>query len=340
MTAPASAWFTTFGRPRTGATRLLCMAGGGAFASEFQEWPEALGGSADVVAVVLPGRERRIREPAIHSMTELVDALATEIEPWLDEPLAMFGHSLGALVLFELASTLRDRFSPVHLFVSSERAPTVPPPWYLPSSCSDEDILNHVRELNGAPEDVLVNRAFMRSFLPGMRADIGVRESYCPDPAAPVLTCPITAFAGDHDSLAGTLEEARAWERETSGPFEMVVVPGRHLFLRTHLSIITDHTAARLAAARSEAYDYGTPTERQLAMIWADVLKLDKVRRDQDFFDLGGDSLLATKVVLETRRTWNIDFTLRALIDTPVLADLAGEIDLRANQGQEVKNAN
>jgi len=249
-----SAWFTTFGRPRTGATRLLCMSGGGAFASEYQRWPEALGRSADVVAVVLPGRERRIREPGIHAMTELVDALATEIEPWLDEPMAMFGHSLGALVLFELASSLRNRFSPVHLFVSGERAPTVRSPSYLPSSCTDEDILNHVRELNGAPEDLLVNRAFMRSFLPGMRADISVRESYCHDFQAPPLSCPITAFVGDHDSPAGTLEEARAWGLETSGPFEMVMVPGRHLFLRTDFSIVTDHTAAKLADACSEVF--------------------------------------------------------------------------------------
>ena len=78
--------------------------------------------------------------------------------------------------------------------------------------------------------------------------------------------------------------------------------------------------------------DFETQTERQLAMIWADVLKLDKVGRDQDFFGLGGDSLLATKVVLEARRIWNIDFTVRVLIDTPVLAELAERIDLWANQ--------
>ncbi|GGS43699.1 phosphopantetheine-binding protein [Streptomyces violaceus] len=73
--------------------------------------------------------------------------------------------------------------------------------------------------------------------------------------------------------------------------------------------------------------DFETQTERRLATIWADVLKLDKVSRDQDFFVLGGDSLLATKVVLEARRIWNIDFTVRVLIDTPALADLAERID-------------
>ncbi|MFI1018259.1 phosphopantetheine-binding protein [Streptomyces sp. NPDC020965] len=73
--------------------------------------------------------------------------------------------------------------------------------------------------------------------------------------------------------------------------------------------------------------DYETQTEHRLAMIWAAVLKLDKVGRDQDFFGLGGDSMLATKVVLEARRVWDIDFTVRVLIDTPVLADLAARID-------------
>lgn len=79
--------------------------------------------------------------------------------------------------------------------------------------------------------------------------------------------------------------------------------------------------------------DFETQTERQLAMIWADVLKLDKVGRDQDFFSLGGDSLLATKVVLAARRTWNIKFTVRVLIDAPVLADLAERIDLWVDEG-------
>ena len=78
--------------------------------------------------------------------------------------------------------------------------------------------------------------------------------------------------------------------------------------------------------------DFETRTEHQLATIWADILKLDKVGRDQNFFNLGGDSLLATRVVLEARRVWNIDFTVRVLIDTPVLADLAERIDVWANQ--------
>ncbi|MEU6643640.1 phosphopantetheine-binding protein [Saccharomonospora sp. NPDC046836] len=78
--------------------------------------------------------------------------------------------------------------------------------------------------------------------------------------------------------------------------------------------------------------DFETRTEHQLAEIWAGVLKIDKIGREENFFNLGGDSLLATKVVLAARRRWQIDFTVRVLIDRPVLADLAEHIDLWAHQ--------
>jgi hypothetical protein len=81
--------------------------------------------------------------------------------------------------------------------------------------------------------------------------------------------------------------------------------------------------------------DFTSPTERELAAIWADVLKLQVVKRDQDFFEIGGDSLLATKVVLRARRAWQIKFTVRVLLDAPVLADLAVRIDqMTAEAGQ------
>jgi acyl carrier protein len=71
-----------------------------------------------------------------------------------------------------------------------------------------------------------------------------------------------------------------------------------------------------------------TPTEQELARIWVEILELDSVSRDQDFFDIGGDSLTATKVVLLARRAWNVRFTVRVLLDSPVLKDLAERIDI------------
>ncbi|MEU0214013.1 phosphopantetheine-binding protein [Streptomyces sp. NPDC006265] len=74
--------------------------------------------------------------------------------------------------------------------------------------------------------------------------------------------------------------------------------------------------------------DLKTLTEQRVAAIWAEVLGLDSIGRDQDFFDIGGDSLLATKVVLQLRRVWKARFTVRLLLDAPVLKDLADRIDL------------
>ncbi|OON71558.1 phosphopantetheine-binding protein [Streptomyces tsukubensis] len=84
-----------------------------------------------------------------------------------------------------------------------------------------------------------------------------------------------------------------------------------------------------------EDNEFSTPTERRLAEIWAEVLRLDTVKRDQDFFEIGGDSLLATTVVLEACRVWDVKFTVRVLLAAPVLAELAERVDeLVARAGQ------
>lgn len=89
-----------------------------------------------------------------------------------------------------------------------------------------------------------------------------------------------------------------------------------------------------------EDSEYNTPTERRLAEIWAEVLRLEKVKRDQDFFEIGGDSLLATTVVLKACKAWEVKFTVRVLLDAPVLADLAERIDrLVADPGRQPARA-
>lgn len=85
--------------------------------------------------------------------------------------------------------------------------------------------------------------------------------------------------------------------------------------------------------------DLGTPTERRLAKMWVEVLDTQTVARDADFFEIGGDSLLATKVVLRARRLWNMNFTVRLLLDAPVLCDLAERIDILVAQGAAAKAA-
>jgi medium-chain acyl-[acyl-carrier-protein] hydrolase len=236
----ASSWFTSFGGSATGNVSLLCLAGAGAYASEFRSWPQAMGGLVDVRAILLPGRERRIREPSIATMPELVDALAEAMRPWTNEPVALFGHSSGALVMFELARRLSrtDSAEVSHLFVSGQPGPKIRPPC-PPASSSDDELIEYIRSLGGAPDDVLANRAFMRAYFPGMRADLAVYEGYLVDQDRSLLDCPITAFAGARDTET-TPADIDTWRRETTGPFRLAVLPGDHFFLRTLLPVLAD----------------------------------------------------------------------------------------------------
>jgi medium-chain acyl-[acyl-carrier-protein] hydrolase len=234
-----SIWFTNFSRSTSSGPHLLCLASAGAYASEFMSWPAKTAGRVDVQAVLLPGRERRIREPCLTAMPELVDGIAQAL-PWKDEPIALFGHSFGALAMFELARHLQrtEIARVVHLFVSAQPAPTLPQ-HYPPPTASDEAIIEYIRALGGAPEDVLANPAFMRAYFPGMRADLSVHQKCGYDPQPPLLDCPITAYSGTDDTIA-TSAKMNPWQNQTTGPFRLVEVPGGHFFLRTSLPTLLD----------------------------------------------------------------------------------------------------
>ncbi|WP_063061504.1 thioesterase II family protein [Nocardia sienata] len=248
MSAP-SPWFTDFGRPATGAPRLLCLAGAGAFASEFHAWPAAFAGIADITAIVLPGRERRIRETGITDMDGLVREIAAELNEVIDseQPFSLFGHSLGALVMFELARHLRSvaGHRPSRLFVSAQSAPGVRET-HPPAASTDAELVDYIRSFGGAPEDVLANAAFMAAYFPGMRADLALYENYRYLPE-PLVDQPITTYRGGSDH---TIDPAdmRGWAAVTGGPCTAVEIDGGgHLFLRTHLDELVADIGARLS---------------------------------------------------------------------------------------------
>ncbi len=145
----------------------------------------------------LPGRESRLRDPCFTGLEPLVQALP----PYLDMPYAFFGHSLGALIGFELARALvrESRPGPVHLFVSDHSAPQIqnpdPPIHQLP----EPDFIKKLRHLNGTPGEVLQHAELMALLLPVLRADFAINETYVYIPGS-LLDCPISAFGGLQDS--------------------------------------------------------------------------------------------------------------------------------------------
>lgn len=211
--------------------RLFCFPYAGGGASFFRTWREILWPEIEVCAIQLPGRENRFREPPFAKLSSLVDALAEVLYPDLDFPFAFFGHSLGSLISFELTRLLRRQKAPgpMQLFVSGRRAPQVhdpdPPIYQLP----DAEFIEELHRFNGTPKAVLDNPELMEVFLPLLRSDIGLDETYVYDHEAP-LDCPISAFGGLEDEEVNR-EELSEWDVQTRSRFNIQMFPGDHFFL-------------------------------------------------------------------------------------------------------------
>jgi medium-chain acyl-[acyl-carrier-protein] hydrolase len=173
-----------------------------------------------------------MREPSFTAIDPLVRELSRALLPELDLPFAFVGHSMGALIAFELARLLRREhaLSPAYMFVSARPAPQLPsfdaPIHLLPRAV----FLEHLRtRYNGIPEAILREPELMELFLPTVRADFKMIESYDYVPREP-LGCPMIAFGGLQDDLV-TKRELRAWQEQTNAAFDLHMFPGGHFFL-------------------------------------------------------------------------------------------------------------
>ncbi|MEW6367299.1 MAG: alpha/beta fold hydrolase [Acidobacteriota bacterium] len=229
--------------------RLFCFPYAGGAASVFRQWAEGAPQEIEVVAIQLPGRENRWREPAVASMCEVIEPLRESILPCLGLPFAFFGHSLGALVAFELARLLHRRSDPqpIQLFVSGRRAPQLPPRRPPVHALPDAELVDFLRRLNGIPQEILGNQEVMSLFLPVIRADFSVNETYS-YAAEQTLECPIWAFGGLEDSEVDR-ESLEAWDRHTAASFSVRMFPGDHFYLHANRTPLTRLIFHRLLAS-------------------------------------------------------------------------------------------
>jgi surfactin synthase thioesterase subunit len=236
-------------RPNGGARfRLFTFPYAGGGGSAFRPWIADLPPEIELCVVQLPGREARWGEPPFTRMTDLVPALATGIRPHLDRPYAFFGHSLGALICFELARALRAAGAPdpVHLFASAHRAPRSPNPHPEMRHMADGPFVDEIgRRYGGIPPVVLENPELVQLMLPFLRADFTVFETY-QYREEPPLACPITAFGGVSDDYVRP-EALEAWAQETTGGFSVRVFPGGHFFLQDHRAALVASVCGTLA---------------------------------------------------------------------------------------------
>jgi medium-chain acyl-[acyl-carrier-protein] hydrolase len=227
----ASQWFTRPKSNQQARLRLFCFPYAGGNAHAFSKWPQQLPPGVEVLAAQLPGRASRIREPPHTGLHALVEELGRAVRPYLDVPFAFFGHSMGAMIGFELARLLRREGvgAPTHLFVSGRRAPQIPNTDALTYNLPDAELIEQLRRLNGTPPAVLEHPELMQLMLPLLRADFEVVETYRYVDEPP-LDCPISAFGGLQDPEV-TREQLEAWRAQTTSGFVRRMFDGDHFFL-------------------------------------------------------------------------------------------------------------
>lgn len=218
--------------------RLLCFPYAGGKASIFRTWSDGLLPDIEVCPLQLPGRGNRLKDPPFTQLPYLIQAMVPALLPRLDIPFALFGHSMGALISFELARHLRREYSlsPVHLFVSGRQAPQLPPLYAPLHPLPDPEFMAALHRLRGTPEPVLQNADMMQLLLPLLRADFTLSETYVYTSEAP-LDCSISAFGGIQDELVN-YDGLAAWRDQTWGIFKLHLMPGNHFFLNDARELI------------------------------------------------------------------------------------------------------
>jgi medium-chain acyl-[acyl-carrier-protein] hydrolase len=229
--------------------RLLCFPYAGGSSGIYREWQKGLPASIEVCAIQLPGRGSRVNETPFTNVHELVRAASDDLLAIVDRPFALFGHSMGALIAFEFAHSLRDQTGreAEHLLVSSRRAPHLPSD-RMTYSLPPAEFLAELSQLKGTPREVLEHPELMEVFMPLLRADFQLIQTYDYVPRAP-LDCPLTVIGASHDDEV-TDEKLSAWRGYTTGEFSLRIVPGDHFFINTSRPQLLDLLARTLATAK------------------------------------------------------------------------------------------
>jgi medium-chain acyl-[acyl-carrier-protein] hydrolase len=219
-------------RTKTPSLRVFCIPYAGGSADIYRAWQRWFPEQIDICLVHLPGRGTRVREEPFTQLTPLVKSIAAHIGGEIKVPYVLYGHSMGALLSFELARELlsRHRNAPAHIFVSGCRAPqwpkTGPPTFNLPH----DKFIGELKRLNGTPKMVLDDPELMEVFLEILRADFEVVDTYkyC---TGERFSCPITVYGGLQDERI-SVESCHAWQEQTSASCKVQMFEGDHFFIR------------------------------------------------------------------------------------------------------------
>ena len=240
-----SSWVRRFHPAQDRPVRVVLLPHAGGSASFYLPLSEALAPHADVLTIQYPGRLDRLAEPCLDTIDELADGVLAALLPWLDRPIVLFGHSMGATVAFEVAGRLeRDKdVLPRCLIVSCRLSPADNRDEGI-RLLDDDGLLAEVATLSGTDPQVLAEPELRELILPVLRNDYRAVESYVYTPAPP-LRCPILALAAEADPRL-TVADVDRWRDYTTGPFTLQTFPGGHFYLTDHRDAVARAVIDRL----------------------------------------------------------------------------------------------
>lgn len=229
----ASRWIERTGNRTTPRFRMFCFPYAGGTAAIFRDWAETVALDVEICAIRLPGREGRHADPPFRRAERVAESLTPILQDFLDLPFVMFGHSMGAILAYEITRAIRTATAvePRALLVSAHRAPHLPRRGRDRHDLPREQLIAELKALNGTPAEVFQHDDLLDFVLPILRSDLELVESWS-SPAGVRLSCPVVAFAGSDDRNVSA-EEVAGWAAVTSGPFRSVALAGDHFFINS-----------------------------------------------------------------------------------------------------------
>jgi len=243
----ASLWMPYCEQAPAARLTLFCFHCAGSGASMFRTWRPHLPAEIDLRAVQLPGRENRLKERAYTHIEPLIDDATQALKPHLDKPFAIFGHSMGALVGFEVARRIRRSYQrdPVHLFFSSYPAGQLVQFRQSIANLPDDEFVDRAIRYHWIPDRLLKNREWTKALSEILRADVATCESYVYQDDEPFM-CPVSVFGGLEDFYVSR-DELLAWQEQARGSFKLRLFPGNHSYHQDCRNRLLSTIAAELS---------------------------------------------------------------------------------------------
>jgi medium-chain acyl-[acyl-carrier-protein] hydrolase len=239
-------------RSAVGIVRLFCIPYAGGSAAVFNNWDAKTPDWLQVCPIELPGRGALSLEALPTSVVALARAIALSIYPYTDIPYALFGHSMGALIAYEVACHVESKALKrlCKLLASGCQAPYLPRKKPPVSELPAPEFLERIREINGTPEEILMHDELMDIVLPILRADFALCEHYSLRNTH-LLQAPITTLAGNQDEDISDLD-MQGWGRLTTGNYSSLLFDGGHFFIKDKEDQVLKSICDELECYRAE----------------------------------------------------------------------------------------